>query len=80
MTEQITPAQRGWLKKLITAGGELRGYPRPNWKMVDRMAEAGLVTIIEREDTTALRFPWSWAGMAITDVGRAVLADKEKSE
>lgn len=54
----------------IAKGGYLTKFAaHANWPFVDRVANQGLIEIVDPDD----RFPYNWAGTRITDVGRAAL-------
>lgn len=69
---KITKAQSAYLHELVRNGGEQRKRHKRTWTFIDRLAEAGLIEIIE--GTGALRFPFHWSGERVTEAGRAAIS------
>lgn len=74
-TKAVMAFLKKHLREWLAKNGYLTKYAgKGNWPFVDRVANAGLVEIVDPDK----RFPYNWAGTRITAAGRAVLLQEGK--
>ena len=71
-TVRMTPAVKRFLQ--MHKGDEIleKWFARKTYDFVGRVRDAGLIEIIDNEDSR-VKWPWNWQGTRLTEAGKAAL-------